>query len=54
MTQIVEESKESSATEQNYIVEIPQELLMEIFKFLDVGTFLKTCPVVCKEWNNIV
>lgn len=27
---------------------------MEIFKFMDVGTFLKACPLVSKEWYNII
>jgi hypothetical protein len=27
---------------------------MEVFKMLDVRTFLCTAPYVCKDWNQII
>lgn len=27
---------------------------MEVFKWLDVGSFLKICPLVCKEWSALI
>ena len=38
----------------SYIKILPSEIIMEIFKFLDVGTFLKECPLVSKEWHDII
>jgi hypothetical protein len=38
----------------NFIEGIPSELLMEVFKWLDVRTFLCAAPFVCKEWNAII
>ena len=51
-TQDEEEVKgETGEPQINYINILPAEIIMEIFKFLDVGTFLKACPLISKEWN---
>jgi hypothetical protein len=33
---------------------LPVEILMEIFKMLDVRTFMIRVPFVCKEWSDII
>lgn len=39
---------------QSYLKEMPEEIIMEVFKMVDVRTFIVTLPYVCKEWGNII
>ena len=49
-----EESKEEEENcrfgSRNYLKGLPEEIVMEIFKMLDVRTFMISAPYVCKEW----
>lgn len=51
-----EESKQvvPGESRESLILQVPEELVMEIFKMLDVRTFIATVPYVCKDWQSIV
>lgn len=43
-----------TSSKPNFIISIPQEVLMEVFKWLDTRSFLCVSPFVCKEWYEII
>jgi hypothetical protein len=51
---LVEEEVKGEESKTNYIQTLPKEIVMEIFKLLDVRTFLIACPRVNKEWHEII
>lgn len=51
-----EEDKQGVIYEKRpcFIQQVPEEIIMEVFKWTDVKTFLNIAPYVCKEWNGII
>ncbi|TNV85916.1 hypothetical protein FGO68_gene10620 [Halteria grandinella] len=64
IAEVNEEEKAEQLEEGTFLIEtskkpnlvkgLPVEIIMEVFKMLDVRTFMIRVPYVCKEWGDII